>query len=159
MSFRPEIDDEVVIGFLDADPRDPVILGALHSSAKPSPIPGADDNHEKGIVTRSGMRLHWNDDTVIATIDTPNGNQVVLSEDEGSILIGDENGNTVTLNSDGIALDSAGDIKLTASGDVKIEGTNVELTANATVKAEGSGGAELKSSGTTVIEGSLVTIN
>ena len=158
-SFRPEIGDEVVVGFLDADPRDPVILGALHSSAKPNPITGSDDNHEKGIVTRSGMRVHWNDDTVVATLDTPAGNRIVLSEDEESILIEDQNGNKVEMNSDGIALESPGDIKLTATGDVKIEGTNVELTANASVKAEGSGGAELKSSATTVIQGSLVTIN
>ncbi len=158
-SFRPEIGDEVVVGFLDADPRDPVILGALHSSAKPNPITGSDDNHEKGIVTRSGMRVHWNDDTVVATLDTPGGNKIILSEDEGSILIEDQNGNKIEMNSDGIAMESPGDIKLTATGDVKIEGTNIELAANASVKAEGSGGAELKSSGTTVIEGSLVTIN
>jgi uncharacterized protein involved in type VI secretion and phage assembly len=158
-SFRPEVGDEVVVGFLDADPRDPVILGALHSSAKPSPIEGADDNHEKGIVTRSGMRIHWNDDTVVTTVDTPNGNQIVLSEDEGGILIEDENGNKIELNSDGIAMESPGDIKLTATGDVKIEGTNVEILASASVKVEGSAGAELKSSATTVVKGSLVTIN
>ncbi len=158
-TFRPEIGDEVVVGFLDDDPRDPVILGALHSSAKPSPIPGSDDNHEKGIVTRSGMRIHWNDDTVVATIDTPGGNKIVLSEDEKSILVEDQNGTKITLSSDGIELSSAADIKLVATRDVKIEGTNIELKANATVKAEGSGGAELKSSGTTTVKGSLVMIN
>ena len=31
--FRPEIGDEVVVGFLDDDPRNPVILGMCHSSA------------------------------------------------------------------------------------------------------------------------------
>jgi Rhs element Vgr protein len=158
-AFRPEIDDEVVVGFLDDDPRDPVILGALHSSAKPSPIPGADANHEKGIVTRSGMRVHWNDDKIVATLDTPAGNRIVLSEDEKSIVIEDQNGNKVEMNSDGIAMTSPGDIKLTATGDVKIEGTNVELKAKASVKAEGSGGAELKSSANTVVKGSVVMIN
>ncbi len=158
-SFRPEIDDEVILGFLDADPRDPVILGALHSSAKPTPIAGADDNHEKGIVTRSGMRLLWNDDTVVATIDTPNGNRIVLSEDDGAILIEDENGNKIEMTSDGIAMESPGDITLAATGDVKIEGTNIELKASATIKAEGSGGAELTSSASTVIKGSVVQIN
>lgn len=158
-AFRPEIGDEVIVGFLDGDPRDPIILGAVHSSAKPTPIPGADDNHEKAIVTRSGSRLHFNDDTVVVTIDTPGGNKIVLSEDEGAILVEDENGNTVTLNSDGIALDSRGDIEVTAAGDVKIEGTNIELKANASVKVEGSAGAELTSSGSTVVKGSLVQIN
>ena len=36
--FRPEIGDEVVLGFLNDDPRDPIILGMLNSSAKPAPI-------------------------------------------------------------------------------------------------------------------------
>lgn len=158
-AFRPEIGDEVVVGFLDADPRDPVILGALHSSAKPSPIPGADANHEKGIVTRSGMRMHWNDETVVATIDTPAGNRVVLSEDEGEIVIEDQNGNRLTMSADGMALDSPGDITLAAGGDLKIESTNLELKATAGFKAEGAAGAEFKSGGNTVIKGSLVQIN
>jgi Rhs element Vgr protein len=158
-SFRPEVGDEVVVGFLNADPRYPVILGALHSSAKPNPITGSDDNHEKAIVTRSGMRIHWNDDKIVATIDTPAGNKIVLSEDDTAIQIEDQNGNKVTLDSDGILLDSAKDIKLKAAGDVKIEGTNVELKASGNFKAEGSGGADVKSSGTTVIKGSLVQIN
>jgi len=158
-SFRPEIGDEVVVGFLDSDPRDPVILGALHSSAKPNPITGTDDNHQKGIVTRSGMRIHWNDDTIVATIDTPAGNQFVLSEEDGGILLEDQNGNKVEMSSDGISVESPGDIKLSATGDVKIEGTNIECTANASLKAEGSAGAELKSSATTVVKGSLVNIN
>jgi Rhs element Vgr protein len=34
--FRPEINDEVVVGFLSDDPRYPVILGMCHSSAKPA---------------------------------------------------------------------------------------------------------------------------
>src|SRR5262249_9567354 len=32
--FRPEMGDEVVVAFFDDDPRRPVILGMLHSSAK-----------------------------------------------------------------------------------------------------------------------------
>jgi uncharacterized protein involved in type VI secretion and phage assembly len=158
-SFRPELEDEVIVGFIDGDPRHPVILGALHSSAKPNPIPGSDDNHEKAIITRSGMRIHWNDDTVIATIDTPEGNKLVLSEDEGSIVIEDQNGNSITLNDEGIALDSARDVTITAAGDVKIKGVNVELTADTTFKASGSAGAEISSSATTTVKGSLVQIN
>jgi Rhs element Vgr protein len=158
-SFRPELEDEVVVGFLDADPRHPVILGALHSSAKPNALPGSDDNHEKAIVTRSGMRIHWNDDTVIATIDTPEGNRIVLSEDDGSIVIHDQNDNSITLSDSGIALESPGDITLTARGDVKIKGTNVEVSADSSFKASGSSGVEVSSSATTVVKGSLVQIN
>ena len=36
--FRPEIGDEVLLGFLDDDPRQPVLLGMLHSSALAAPL-------------------------------------------------------------------------------------------------------------------------
>ena len=55
--FRPEIGDEVVVGFLDDDPRRAVILGMLHSSAKAAPLAGSDDNHEKVYQSRSKMKL------------------------------------------------------------------------------------------------------
>ena len=54
--------DEVVIGFLDDDPRQAVILGMLHSSAKAAPLQGSDDNHEKVYQSRSKMRIYFNDD-------------------------------------------------------------------------------------------------
>jgi Rhs element Vgr protein len=159
-SFRPEIGDEVVVGFLDDDPRDPVILGALHSSAKAPPIPGADKNHEKAIVTRSGMRIHWNDEDVEATIDTPGGNKILLSDKEKGILFEDQNGNKIVLGPDGIAIESPKEIAIKAGTDFKAEaGTNAALKAGASLKAEGSAAAELKSGGTTVVKGSMVQIN
>ena len=51
--FRPEVGDEVVLGFLSDDPRQAVILGMLHSSAKAAPLQGSDDNHEKVFQSRS----------------------------------------------------------------------------------------------------------
>jgi len=157
--FRPEVGDEVVLGFLGGDPRNPIILGGVHSSAFPPPIDPADDNHKKGTVTRSGIRFVFDDETTDATLETPNGNTVVLSDDEGSITMADENGNSVLLDSDGVTIDSAADVTVTASGDVTIEGTNVSLTATADVTAEASANATLSGSAQTEISGSIVKIN
>ncbi|HEY5674899.1 MAG TPA: type VI secretion system tip protein VgrG [Malonomonas sp.] len=157
--WRPEIGDEVVLGFLNSDPRDAIILGMLNSSAKPAPLPGSDDNHEKGLVTRSGMKMIWNDDKISLTIETPAGKKLVIDEDAGSILLEDEHGNSLTFDSSGIVYESQGDISLKASGDIKLEGTNVEIKASANFKAEGSAAAELKASGTAKIQGALVQIN
>ncbi|NJR43490.1 MAG: Rhs element Vgr protein, partial [Akkermansiaceae bacterium] len=66
----------------------------------------------------------------------------------------------ITLNADGITLESAADLILNApSGDVKITGTNVEVTASAQLTAAGSSGAEFSASGTTVVKGAIVQIN
>lgn len=157
--FRPEIDDEVILGFVNDDPRDPVLLGMLHSSAKPAPFESSDDNHEKGLVTRSEMKLVFNDDEVSLTFETPNGNKIVVSDNESAIQLHDENGNKIKMTSDGITIESAGDVNIKAGGDVNIEGSNVALKANSQFKAEGNSGVEMRSSATAVIKGSLVQIN
>lgn len=157
--FRPEIDDEVVLGFLNDDPHEPVVLGHLHSSSHPAPIPGSDDNHEKGIVTRSGMRLLFNDDTPSVTIETASGNKIVIDEGAGAITIQDEGGSTVTLDADGITLESPQNIMIKADRDVTIEGLNVSIKASAAASVEGSASASLEASGTTTVKGSLVQIN
>lgn len=157
--FLPEINDEVLIGYLNDDPRYPIILGMLNSSAKPAPVEATDDNHEKGFITRSGIKLVFNDEDKIATIETPNANKLCISDDDGGITLEDENGNKIIMNSEGISIESAADIKLQASGDVTIEGTNISATASAQFTAEGSAGAELSSGGSTAISGGVVQIN
>lgn len=157
--FRPEIDDEVVVGFLDADPRHPVILGQCHSSAKAAPEPGSDDNHVKGYVSRSKLKLTFDDDKKSIVVETPGGNTITLSDDEKSIALVDQHGNSITLDDGGITLESAKDLTLKASGDVKVEGKGVDLSAQSSFKAGGQSGTDITSSGTLTIKGSLVQIN
>jgi Rhs element Vgr protein len=157
--FLPEIGDEVIVGFVNDDPRDPVILGMLHSSAKPAPVDAADDNHEKGFVTRSEMKLMFNDDKKSITIETPAGKSIVIDEDAGTIIMEDENSNKMEFSSDGIVIESGKDLKLKAAGDVTIEGINVSAKADAQYKAEGSAGAEMSTGAVAVVKGSVVQIN
>ena len=157
--FRPEIEDEVIVGFINGDPNDAVVLGQLHSSAKPAPEAGSDDNHLKGYVSRSEMKLLFDDDKIAFTLETPAGKKVTLDEDAGTIVVEDDHSNVITLDDSGITMESAGDINIKASGDVNIEGTNVGITANAEFKAEGSAGAEVSTSAIAVLKGSLVQIN
>jgi len=157
--FRPEIEDEVIIGFINEDPNNPIVLGMLHSKGKPSPITASDDNHQKGIVTRSEMKVLFDDEKKSIAIETPAGKKITLDEDQGIIKIEDENSNIITIDSNGIKMESAGNIEFKATGDVKIEGTNVSINASAQFKAEGSAGVEMSSGATAVLKGSMVQIN
>jgi uncharacterized protein involved in type VI secretion and phage assembly len=158
--FLPEIDDEVIVGFLDDDPRYPIVLGMLNSSAKAAPLTAADDNHEKGFITRSGMRILFNDDKKTLTIDTPGGNMIVMDEDAKEIKLEDLNGNKIVLSPDGITIESAKDLVMKASGSVKLESsTGFEAKAGTQFKAEGSAGMEISSGANTVIKGAIVQIN
>ena len=124
--FRPEIGDEVVVGFMNGDPGQPMVLGMLNSSAKPSPMTASDDNHIKGFVSRSEMKWLFDDEKKIITFETPAGNKVILDDDNGGITIEDQNGNTIKMDSNGIEIKSAKDLKITATGDAEIEGVNVK---------------------------------
>jgi Rhs element Vgr protein len=165
--FRPEIDDEVVLGFLNDDPRDPIVLGMLNSSAKPAPLTASDDNHQKGFFTRSELKVTFDDDQQIITLETPGGNKITISDADKGITLADQNNNTLTLNDSGITLKSPKDITLEATGkltlkatqDASLEGLNVNAKANAQFKAEGSAGAEVSTSAIAILKGSLVQIN
>lgn len=158
--FLPEVDDEVLVGFLDDDPRYPVVLGGLHSSAKAAPLEPKDDNHEKGLFTRSGMRILFNDDKKTLVIDTPGGHLVSLDEDAGEVTIKDKNNNKIVLSQSGITIESAKDLVMKASGSIKMESsTGLEAKAGTQFKAEGSAGMEISSSANTVIKGAMVQIN
>jgi Rhs element Vgr protein len=157
--FRPELEDEVIVGFINGDPRDAIILGMLNSSAKPAPLTAEEENNEKGFITREELKLLFDDDKKSITIETPNGNKVILSDDGGSIELEDENGNKTTMDSSGITIESASDITIKATGDITLEGTNINEKASANYKAEGGAGAELSTSAVAVVKGSLVQIN
>ena len=165
--FLPEIDDEVIIGFINNDPRDAVMLGMLHSSAKPAPLNAQDVNHEKGFTTRSKMHIHFNDDTKTIIIDTPAGNSFTLDESGTKIEVKDQNNNIMTMDSAGINMESPLEVKIKAGTNLTLEAgaqfvikaLSLSAKASADVTVEGSASAKLNSSGITEIKGSLVKIN
>jgi len=164
--FRPEIKDEVVVGFLGDDPRHPVVLGMCHSKAKPAPEAAENLNHRKGYVSRSKLRLIFDDQKKVILLETPGGNRMTLSQEDKGIVLSDQNGNKITLDDSGIRIESSKDLTLKAAKDIKIEGSKVELKAQSTFKAAGAASAELsgasttvKGSATTVIQGGMVRIN
>ncbi len=164
--FLPELDDEVIVGFINDDPRDAVILGMLHSSAKVAPLTAKDDNHEKGFTTRSKMHILFNDDTKTITIDTPAGNSIILDETGKKIEIKDQNMNSITMDSSGIKIESPKNIEikagvnltLSAAASLTIGGASLSVKADGNVSVEGAV-AKLSSQGITEITGSLVKIN
>jgi len=174
--FYPEIGDEVIVGFLDNDPRYPVILGSLYSAVKTPPVSPADDaNFIKSITTKSKLKLSFDDRKKVVTIETPGGNKITLSDNAQSIELVDQNSNTIKMNSDGIELNSSRDIVIKATGeitlaatakisvdatqDLELSGSNVSATAQIAFTAKGNASAELSASGQTIVKGGIVMIN
>lgn len=165
--FRPEIGDEVIVGFINDDPRHAVVLGMLNSSKKPAPLPTTDENHIKGFVTRSEMKVLFDDDKKIITLSTPGGNSLIISEDEKSISVTDQTNNTWKMSPSGISMKSPKDITIEATGkislkatqDLSFEGLSVKGKAQTEMNLEGSAKASLKGGAMTEIKGGTVMIN
>ncbi len=158
--FRPELQDEVIVGFLNDDPRCAIVLGMLNSSAKPAPLKAADANPEKGFVTRSKLKFIFNDEKKIVKIETPSEKMIEINDDSDSITLSDQFQNKIVLNSDGVTIESGKDICLkAATGNIQLEALNIESKANVKFSAQGNASAELQSSGQTVVKGSIVNIN
>lgn len=158
--FYPEVGDEVVIGFFANDPRQAVVLGMLHSSAKPAPIEPNDGNHEKGYVSRKEMKMTFDDENIDMTFSTPAGNSIRLTEQDKGIEIEDLNGSFIKLIDGDIIIESAGNLTLKAAKNITIESNeNTEIIAGAEAKMSGTSGCALESSGITEVKGSLVKVN
>ncbi|GAB4396917.1 MAG: VgrG-related protein [Microscillaceae bacterium] len=179
--FYPEVGDEVLLGFLNEDPQNPVILGKLYSSKRKPPFSdlgaGADidaDNKTKGFVSRSKLMIKFEEEKKIISIVTPANNKIVLDDDQKNILITDQHGNKLTLSQDGISMESAKDVSIKAKGAIKLESTqDTIIKATGNLKGEGmevgfkgstkfaaeGAMAELKGSGQTTIKGGIVMIN
>jgi len=157
--FRPEKNDEVLVGFMNDDPKNPVILGMLHSSAKSAPLEPKDENPQKGYVSREGIKLIFDDSKKWVRIETPGNRVFELNDDENKITVDDGTGNKIVMESSGVSIESATELKIKAGTSLSISAPKVSIKADATLSLDGSGSTSVNSSGITVIKGSLVKIN
>ncbi|MFV0590827.1 MAG: type VI secretion system tip protein VgrG [Draconibacterium sp.] len=173
--FFPEVGDEVLVNFINNDPRYPVIVGSVYSSAnKPKEDP-VQDNQYKSIYFKSGIKIRIDDTDKILTIDTPAGNSFIMDDKNKGISVVDQNGNSLKMDDSGITMKSGKDINITATGnlnltgsggvniksdaDVKADGMNVQLTAQVGFTGKGNATAEVSASGQTTVKGAMVMIN
>ena len=173
--FLPEPGDEVVVGFINADPTHPVVLGSLYGEKHKPPFEFEAKNNTKAIVTREQLRIEFDEEKKVITIATPGKNTVELSDDGKRIRMADQHKNEITMDSGGITLSSAKDIKLKAKGgitmdatskisgtaksDISLDGMNVKVQAKVGATVKGNATAEISASGQTTVKGAMVMIN
>lgn len=176
--FYPEVGDEVIVGFLNDDPRFPVILGSLYSSAiQPSTdLKLEDDNTIKAIVSKSGLTLAFNDKNKSIALTTPDKNQIILDQENGRVQINDQNENKIVLSQQGISLSSRKSIGIEAGeqvvikgkagviiesndGDIDSKGININQTAKIEYSAQAKAKTSVSSAGELIVKGALVQIN
>jgi len=141
MFFRPEVDDEVLVGFELGDVRRPYILGSLWSSQDTPPKDDGDakKNNWRFIKSRAGH--------IVKLDDTDGSEKIEIIASDGKRKIVFDVANTKIQ----VTCDT-GDIEVSApSGTVKVDATTVEIKA--------SGDMKLEAGGTMTISGATVNIN
>jgi uncharacterized protein involved in type VI secretion and phage assembly len=164
--YMPEIGDEVVVGFINDDAGQPIVMGSLYSSKNKPPLVAEDANHQKGYVSRSKIKILIDDDKKIFTIETPAGNSITLDEDKMKIEIVDQQQNKITMQSSGIILESSHNIDIRAGGVVNLSAgaalsigaSSVSIKATADLQLEGAI-TKFAAQGINEISGSVVKIN
>jgi uncharacterized protein involved in type VI secretion and phage assembly len=174
--FVPEVNSEVIVGFLNDDPRYPVILGCLYDSKNKPNETLTKENSIKSILSKEKITISFDDKDKVLTLNTPGKNKIVFSDKDKGITIEDQNGNKIETSEDGITItskkkitfDSKDEIEIKAAkaitikstGDnITLDGKTVEAKAKSNFKVTASSGAEIKASGTVTIKGSVVNVN
>ena len=121
--FIPEVGDEVLVAFEQADARRPYVLGALWNTTNRPPQTMDSSNNKKVLRSRNGVKvtLDDHDGQEGFLVETPGGQTITMKDGHGSIEITDSNGNFVKLEPRGITVN--------ASAKVTIQASQIEVSA------------------------------
>ncbi len=157
--FRPYPGDEVVIGFVNNDPRFPVILGSLYNGKYEPPYDWEDHETQFEVgfsINDWKISIHEHDE--LLTISSPGGQRIVLDDCEQSILMAFDDNNGITITSDGIEMD-ASKIILKGKNGIELSGSTIEGKADTSMKLEGGTQLELEGKVTASLKGQITNIN
>lgn len=164
--FVPDPGDEVIVSFINDDPREAIILGGVYSQMN-NPPEGFDfdeKNNQQGIITKSNLQVAFDDEKQIIKLYAPVSannennnkqsgvNEITLEGNKG-INILDQFKNNIIMDDKGIALNdkNGNSIVMSASG--------VSIDSKNNIKINGNGTAEFSVSGAMQLEASMIDLN
>jgi uncharacterized protein involved in type VI secretion and phage assembly len=132
--FIPDVDDEVLISFINGDSRYPVVMGSLWNGNDPAPetLGGSGNAVDRWtLVGKAGTRIAIEEETPSsATIKftTPNGTSGELTDAGGGKIEIKTAGTTVTINTQGVTVDTPLTVKIQAT-QVNVSAAQVQVDA------------------------------
>lgn len=189
MFFFPQVDDLVVLAYLDNDPNRPLVIGSYWNTEVKPPYKIKDAKVEDySIRTPQKIELLFHDEKKKqkVTLTMPSGTVVTIDDEKEQVSIKDKGGdNALTMDLKGgevtlqaktkltlsagktqIVLESSGNIKEKGSAKISVEGANIEAKASAGLKLQGAtadlkanGTMNLNASGPATLKGAMVKIN
>lgn len=117
--FLPDVGDEVLVTFVQGDPRFPVVIGSLWNGSDSAPDElGGDRVDRWTIVGKAGTKiqiLEENASTATIHLETPGGVKGTFTDEGGGKIELEASGSKVTLQSSGVTIETSGTAKVQAS--------------------------------------------
>lgn len=128
--FIPNVGDEVLVGFVQGDGRQPVVVGSLWNGAAPAPetLPG-DEVRRWTLVGRQGTRIALvEEDQPTIRLSTPGGAVAEITDAGGGKMQIDAGGARIVIDPNGVTISTPAKVKIDAS---QIEMSAGMVTVNA----------------------------
>ena len=167
--WHPEKGDEVIVGFLGGNIQHAVIVGSMYNpiNKEPEGFDYSEENTLRGIVTKEGLKMTWDDENKSIKLETSEENYIELTEEGLTIQIAKfikaESGDEVSIKStkdttiisdaaltvetskDGtftiggaLSAEASQDVSINGSSGTKIEGAKIDVEASGVVNVKGS---------------------
>jgi uncharacterized protein involved in type VI secretion and phage assembly len=128
----PDVDDEVLILFAGADTRHPVVVGGLWNGATTLPETIGGDRVDRWTLTgKNGTRIaivEQSQGQEKVEIETPSGVKATLTDANGGSIKMEAAGNTLTMDSNGVAIQAGAKFSVTA-GSIEMTAGQVKVNA------------------------------
>lgn len=140
--FTPELEDEVIVGFMHDNPDLPYVMGSVYRKNSNSPEEWQDaDNNRKVIRTRSGNQIHF--------IDEDGQEEIIITNKEIDV---DKATNQIRLSMDG-----DGKITIKTLGELDIQAKSISMKADEKIDIDAGTEASLKTGQALKIESGTET--
>jgi uncharacterized protein involved in type VI secretion and phage assembly len=130
----PDVDDEVLVCFVNGDSRFPIVVGGLWNGrdTPPEQIPGANVDRWT-LVGKAGTRIaivEENPSTAKISFTTPGGVSGTLTDETGGKIELQAAGTTITVDSSGVTVDTPTQVTVNAGASVDVTAGMVKVTSS-----------------------------
>lgn len=185
----PQVNDLVVLAYLDDDPHRPLVLGSYWNNETTPPLTvqnGKAQDYCLRTPNKIEIMLHDEKDKQTLTATMPSGTFLKLDDEKKSVTLQDKGGDnllsmdlgkgevtlqaktklTLKAGDTSVTLESSGNITEKSSNKIAMDATNIEGKAKgkmalqgATAEVKADGALTLNASGPATLKGALVKIN
>lgn len=119
--FLPDVDDEVVVSFINGDNRYPIILGSMWNGSAPAPetLGGSGDSVDRWTITgKEGTRVAIVEESpgnAVISFKTPGGTEGELTDSGGGKIEFKTAGTSIKIDTQGVTVNTPMNVKVQAS--------------------------------------------